>query len=101
MNCLRYLGINDFNQMDRLTISEYRLRQKAHQLKMLDKEYLIHLAAWKNYEVQAQEKKGKKQVPIYQTFKSFFDYKQKEQEIIRVKEVIDSELVNLIKKANK
>lgn len=36
-----------------------------------------------------------------EAMKSFFDYKQKEQEIIGVKEVIDSELVNLIKKANK
>ncbi len=67
-------------KMDQLNNKRIQTKAKAHQLKMLDKEYLIHLAAWKNYEVQAQEKKVK-QVPIYQTFKSFFDYKQKSKKL--------------------
>lgn len=101
LNCLRYLEMNDFLEIDRMTISEYQLRQKAYQLRQLDQEYFLHLAAWKNYEVQAQAKKGKKQVPVYPTFQSFFDYEKLQEKIVGyLPQGENQKFLDLVKKAN-
>ncbi|MBO0482007.1 hypothetical protein JZO71_06730 [Enterococcus sp. MSG2901] len=84
-----------------MTISEYQLRQKAYQLRQLDQEYFLHLSAWKNYEVQAQSKKGKKQVPVYPTFQSFFDYEKLQEKIVGyLPQGENQEFLDLVKKAN-
>ena len=50
---------------------------RAHRLQGIDKEYEVHLQAWANYTVQATRRQGKdKVVPIYKTFKQFFDYEK-------------------------
>lgn len=86
-----------------MTISEYELRFKAYRLKKLDEQELIHQQAWANWQVQATKQQGKKQVPIYPTFKKFFDKKKFENEILGIKNSDskfnqDSKLINLMKK---
>ncbi len=77
MNCLRFLGMSDFREIDAMTLYEYDLRMRAHRLRGIDKEYEVHLQAWANHTVQATRRQGKdKVVPIYKTFKQFFDYEK-------------------------
>lgn len=60
-----------------MTLYEYELRMRAHRLKEIDKEYEIHLQAWTNHTVQATRRQGKnKAVPVYKTFKQFYDYEK-------------------------
>ena len=92
--------MNKIEEVERMTITEYELRQKAFILRRIDKEYYIHLLAWKNSEVQARKKEGKKEVPVYKTFKSFFDYEKKVQQVIGSENEKDETFVNLLRKAN-
>lgn len=65
-----------------MTFREYSLRMKAHNLRRLDEEYMIALAAWQNQQVRATKKSGKnKVVPYFKTFKQFFDMEKYEREI--------------------
>ncbi|MFD1900450.1 hypothetical protein [Enterococcus termitis] len=75
---MRYLNIEDFNEIDRLTIPEYELRIKAYQLKSLDMQYNIHLQAWATV-MAGQTRKGK---PVYRTFDKFFNYQKAEKRIL-------------------
>ena len=47
---------------------------KAYELRKIDKTYNVHMQAWLNRLVDSTEKKGKEEVPVYKTFKDFFDY---------------------------
>lgn len=75
---MRYLNIENFNEIDRLTIPEYELRIKAYQLKRLDEQYNIHLQAWATV-MAGQTRKGK---PVYRTFEKFFNYQKAEENIL-------------------
>lgn len=82
INCMRYLGIDDLDVIDRMTIPEFRLRMKAYQLKQLDKEYDMFAQAWINRQSGAKKRSGK---PFYRNFKQFFDinkFKETEKEIL-------------------
>ena len=81
MCCIRYLGMNDFQLMDAMTLREYRIRMKAYRLKELDEEYKIALLAWQHNQVKATKKNGKKFEPVYKTFKDFFDVDKYEKKI--------------------
>lgn len=75
--------MSDFAEIDRMTLYEYEMRMKASDLRRVDREYEIHLQAWANWNVQAMKKSGKrKRVPVFKTFKQFFDYKEAEQAIL-------------------
>lgn len=75
--------MTDFKEIDRMTLYEYELRQKARLLKEIDREHEIHLQAWANIAVQATKSQGKgKEVPVYKTYKQFFDYKKRVNEIV-------------------
>ena len=77
INCLRFLGMSDFREINAMTLYEYELRMKAQRLREIDKEYEIHLQAWANHSVQATRRQGKdKAVPVYKTFKQFYDYEK-------------------------
>lgn len=69
-NCIRYLNLN-IEQIDRLTIPEYKLLMKATQLKEMDRSRDRHLLAWLTVSAGATKKDGK---PVYKKFKDFFDY---------------------------
>lgn len=89
-----------------MTISDYELRLKAYRLKRLDEQELIYQQAWANWQVQATKQQGKKQVPVYSTFKKFFDKEKFENEILGIETSDsafkkDNKLINLMKKANK
>ena len=58
---------------------------KAHELRKIDKEYDMHLQAWLNVQAQSTKEQGKKQVPVYKTFKEFFDYEARIREVLKPK----------------
>ncbi len=60
-----------------MTLYEYRMRKKAYRLMQLDREYEIHMQAWANWCVKSMKNVGRnKRVPVYKTFKQFFDYEK-------------------------
>lgn len=69
---------------------------KAKSLKQVDTEYEIHLQAWVSHQVKAEKKQGKKTVPIYKTFNQFFNYKERENSILKPKKK-EKKLTNLEK----
>lgn len=64
-----------------MTLTEYLFRIKAYRLKRVDEELNMHKMAWLYHQASAKKVQGKKQVPVYKSFKEFFDYKK---EIARV-----------------
>ena len=58
---------------------------KAYNLARVDKEHDMHLQAWLNHAVKSTKTQGKKQVPVYKTFKDFFDYEKRLEEVQRTK----------------
>ncbi|XOW24276.1 hypothetical protein QK911_06770 [Lactococcus lactis] len=102
---MRYLGIVNLRDIERMTISEYELRLKAYRLKRLDEQELIYQQAWANWQVQSTKQQGKKQVPVYSTFKKFFDKEKFENDILGIDSPNntfkkDNKLIDLMKKAN-
>ena len=68
---------------------------KAHNLHMVDKTLELHQAAWLNVMAGAMKQQGKnKQVPVYKTFQSFYDY---DAEIAKVRGEEESQFSNLSK----
>ena len=65
-----------------LTIPEYNLLMKSIELQQVDKNYWVHLQAFKNFQVKAEKKVGKnKPRPVDNNFRKFVDY---EKELDRV-----------------
>lgn len=102
LNYLRYFGMNSLIDFERMTIHEYQVRMTACELKKLDDMELIHIQAWKNWQVQATKTQGKREVSYYQSFDKFFNKKERENEIMGIIEhkKTDSKLIDLMKKAN-
>lgn len=82
INSLRYFGLTDMREIERMTPYEYSIRITAYQLSELDKEYHIYLQAWQNRQIQANKKVGSKEKAYFESFDQFFDYKKKENAII-------------------
>lgn len=77
LNCFRYLGYTSFDQVDRLTLPEYRLLMQAVRLKQVDMDYRQHLQAFLSFAVQAEKPAGRgKSKPVYRRFKQFYDYEK-------------------------
>lgn len=70
-----------------MTPNEFELRATAFKLRRLDEEYDLHLQAWLGEQVKATKKVGKKEVPYYKNFNSFFDYQKREREILGVEQL--------------
>ncbi len=103
LNAFRYLGINNFPDFERLTITEYNFLMKVEALKKLDREEESHLQAWLNWQVQATKTQGKKEVPVFPSFGKFFDKQKAEDKILGKKQEEvknDDNLIRLLKKAN-
>lgn len=73
-----------------LSLYEYEARMHAYRLKQVDESNKMHMQAWFNHSVTATKEKGGKQVPVYQTYKEFFDY---EKEIKKVEKELGKEKV--------
>lgn len=71
------MDFKSFDEVDRLTLSEYELLMKAAKLKQVDMDYRNHLQAFLNFAVKAEKKSGKnKSKPVYGKFKKFYDYEK-------------------------
>ena len=82
MNCIRYLDYKSLEEVDRLTIPEYKLLMKGVNYRLVDAEYRLHKQAWLTFAAKAEKKTGKnKSKPVYDKFKKFFDYEEQVAEI--------------------
>ena len=89
LNSLRFLCMNDFTEINRMTLYEYNMKMTAFRLRQADREYESHLQAWVNREIKAKREAGKKKlVPVYKTFKQFFDLEKRTREILRAEEPV-------------
>lgn len=87
-------------QIERLTIYEIEIIQKAQELRKLDDRYNISMLAWRTAQAQATNKRGES---VYKKFDSFFDYEDEYERIMgfdQNKVPMDQNLYELIKKAN-
>lgn len=75
MTCFRYLGFTSLDQVDSMSMKEYRLLLEAYKLRTVDKQYWAHWQAFLSFAVRAEKGKGKHARPRYQKFEDFFDYK--------------------------
>ena len=80
-----YCGFTSFEQVDQVTIPEYRTLVKAARLREVDKDYRNHLQAFLNLRAKDKKKTGKKYTYIYPTFEKFYDYEKEEKKAIGVK----------------
>ena len=71
--CFRFLGFTTLEQVDNMTLREYRLLVRAHELKSVDEDYRCHEQAFLNFAVQARRKNGN---PVYKRFRQFYDYER-------------------------
>ena len=85
MTCFRYLGFKNLDQVDNITPYEYRLLMKSKELKIVDKQYEIHLQAYLNMSAQARRQAGKKLKPVYTKFDKFFDYQKQLDRVMGIK----------------
>ena len=76
ISCFRYLGMKSLDEVDQMTIREYRLLMKANNLKNIDRDYRVHQLAWLTNAARATKSAGKgKRRPVYAKFSQFFDYR--------------------------
>lgn len=79
LSAFRYLGCRSFEEVDRMTMSEFELRMIAFNLAEVDEERKRHELAYLNVKAQATNKKGK---PVFESFKSFYDYEKRVAEVL-------------------
>lgn len=86
ISCFRYLGMKSLDEVDRITIREYRLLMKANNLKNVDRDYRVHQLAWLTNAARATKSAGKgKRCPVYAKFSQFFDYRNAVRQALRKK----------------
>ena len=69
--------MSDFVEIDQMTLYQYNMRVKAHQLRKVDGERDIYLQAWANREVKATKEQGKgRRVLVYKDFNKFFNHEK-------------------------
>lgn len=68
LSAFRYLGCRSFEEVDRMTMSEFELRMIAFNLAEVDEERKRHELAYLNVKAQATNKKGK---PFLKALKVF------------------------------
>lgn len=101
LRALRYFGLTNMREIERMTMNEYHIRLLAYQLKRLDEQHAIHLQAWANNQITATKVKGKRTEPYFKEFKKFFDFEKLEKELLNYEDVQkDEKLNNLLIKAN-
>lgn len=71
------MDYKSLEEVDRLTIAEYKLLMEGVRLKEIDKDYRNHLQAFLNFAVRSEKKAGKgKSRPVYTKFRQFYDYEK-------------------------
>lgn len=86
-----------------MSLYEYTMKMTAFKLKLVDQEYILHKTAWLAQQVKATKGKGKNIEPYYPFFKKFFNYEKAQRVALGEtnEELKDSNLSNLLRKANK
>lgn len=74
-----YPNLTDEKELGRITLRHYTRLMKAYRLRSLDREFEIHLAAWKRREVEATKGKGRY---VFTDFRKFMDFKKRERELL-------------------
>lgn len=59
-----------------MTLKEYGLRIEAFRYAEVDRDFWHHWQAYLSFIASGMKTQGKKQVPVYRTFKKFFDYEE-------------------------
>lgn len=77
-----YPAFSDQKELGRVTLRHYFQMMKAARLRSFDEEYNIHIAAWKNREIQAAKDKGRY---VYTRFSDFFDAEKRKNELLGIK----------------
>ena len=103
INCYRYLGLTTPDQVDALTIPDYKIMMEAYDLRAIDEQEKIHQMAFATLRVKEKNKSGNKYK--YRRFEDFFDKEKMEKETLikhgRIKEKFGG-LKNLLRsKQNK
>lgn len=75
------MGYENLYDIETLYLNEYTLKMKAFRLSRVDRMNDMHMQAWLNHAVTATKEQGKNQVPVYKTYKEFFDYEKQISEI--------------------
>lgn len=70
-----FFGISDWAEANRITLFEYRIRNRGHIMAQLDREKELYLQAFLNRAVKATSKDGKKYT--FQKFGDFYDEKKR------------------------
>ena len=73
--------MNDFNEINRMTVSEYFTRMEAYMLQKSDKEELIHLQAWVTQMAKATTGSKKHSKPKFKKFEEFYNQAEVEKKI--------------------
>lgn len=68
-------------EAENTTLREYSYEIYAYNLRELGKMKHLNLLAWQNQQATATKEKGKKTVPYFPDFKSFFDYEKARAEL--------------------
>lgn len=94
--------MTDMLEIERMTLHEMNLRQKAYALRTVDRMNDIHMQAWASRAVKATKKSGKdKEVYVYDTYDKFFNYQEKEAEALNKKDSKKEKIFSSLEKIAK
>lgn len=73
LNSLAYLGLEDIQEIEKMTFDEYLIRLEAFQLRTIKRNEELAYQAWLNQQVQATTGSSKNPKPKFRRFDQFFD----------------------------
>lgn len=85
-------------EAENITLREYSYEMYAHNLRELNKMKDLNYLAWQVQQATATKEKGKKTVPYFKDFKSFFDYEKARAEL-KGQVAIEQGLINDVNRA--
>lgn len=95
------MGKGSFREVDDLYWAEYLMLMKAAALRVIDTERDIHLLAYMTEVAKSRKKVGRELRPVYKTFKDFFDYERRVDELMGAKEPMKiSRIAEAVTQAN-
>lgn len=73
LNSLAYLGLENIQEIEKMTFDEYLIRLEAFQLRTIQRNEELAYQAWLNQQVQATTGSSKNPKPKFKRFDQFFD----------------------------
>lgn len=73
LNSLAYLGLENMQEIEKMTFDEYLIRLEAFQLRTIKRNEELAYQAWLNQQVQATTGSSKNPKPKFKRFDQFFD----------------------------